>query len=107
MREYPFAPMEGRTPMSAQKRHPSEKAMKPVKKNTRKPSKGTAVTGKKPQGFTDEERVAMRERAQELKAEARRGSGTTDGESDVLAKIAEMEEPDRTMAERIHTIIKT
>ena len=50
------------------------------------------------QGFTDEERAAMRERAKELKAEAR--------ESDVLAKIAEMPEPDRTMGERLHAIIK-
>jgi uncharacterized protein YdhG (YjbR/CyaY superfamily) len=50
------------------------------------------------QKFTDEERAAMRERAKELKAEAR--------ESDVLAKIAEMSEPDRTMAERLHAIVK-
>ena len=50
------------------------------------------------QKFTDEERAAMKERAQELKAEA--------GESDVLAKIAEMPEPDRAMAERLHEIIK-
>jgi uncharacterized protein YdhG (YjbR/CyaY superfamily) len=50
------------------------------------------------QKFTDEERAAMKERAQELKAEAR--------ESDVLAKIAEMSEPDRTMGERLHEIIK-
>src|SRR5215204_4744952 len=51
----------------------------------------------KSKGFTDEERAAMKERAQELKAEA--------GESDVLAKIAEMPEPDRTMGERLHAII--
>jgi uncharacterized protein YdhG (YjbR/CyaY superfamily) len=58
-------------------------------------------------GFTDEERAAMRERAREVKA-ARRGSraGKEDGESDVLAKIAEMPEPDRTMAERVHALIK-
>ena len=49
-------------------------------------------------GFTDEERAAMKERAKELKAEA--------GESEVLAKIAEMPEPDRTMGERLHEIIK-
>ena len=49
----------------------------------------------------------MKERAQELKAAARRGSaGKADGESDVLAKIAEMPEPDRAMAERLHAIIK-
>ena len=59
-------------------------------------------------GFTDEERAAMRERAQEVKATGRRGrrSGKADGESDVLAKIAEMSEPDRAMAERLHPIIK-
>jgi uncharacterized protein YdhG (YjbR/CyaY superfamily) len=52
-------------------------------------------------GFTAEERAAMRERARELKAEARKA----DGERDLLAKIAEMPEPDRTMAERIHAIV--
>jgi len=57
------------------------------------------------QGFTDEERAAMKERAQELKARPR--AGKADGESDVLAKIAEMPEPDRTMAERLHTVVKT
>ena len=61
-----------------------------------------------PDGFTDEERAAMRERAQELKAAARRGQGAknVDGESDVLAKIMEMSEPDRAMAERLHAIVK-
>ncbi len=60
------------------------------------------------EGFTAEERAAMKERAQELKAEARRGQGAgkADGERAVLAKIAEMPEPDHTMAERIHAIIK-
>jgi uncharacterized protein YdhG (YjbR/CyaY superfamily) len=53
-------------------------------------------------GFTDEERAAMKERAKELKAEAEKA----DGESAVLAKIAEMSEPDRSMAERLHAIIK-
>ena len=56
------------------------------------------MSAKKSKGFTDEERAAMKERAQELKAEAR--------ESDVLAKIAEMPEPDRAMAERLHEIVK-
>ena len=66
-------------------------------------------TGKAPKGFTDEERAAMRERAQELEAEARRGpgAGKADGESAVLAKIAEMPEADRAMAMRLHAIIKT
>ena len=59
-------------------------------------------------GFTDDERAAMKERAQELKAAARRGAraNAADGESDVLAKIAEMPEPDRAMAERLHAVIK-
>src|ERR687885_1173665 len=54
-------------------------------------------------GFTAEERAAMRERAREAKATL---MGNADGESDVLAKIAEMPEPDRAMAERLHSIIK-
>jgi uncharacterized protein YdhG (YjbR/CyaY superfamily) len=54
-------------------------------------------------GFTNEERAAMKERAQELKAPRR---GKADGESDLLAKIAEMPEPDRALAERIHAIVK-
>jgi uncharacterized protein YdhG (YjbR/CyaY superfamily) len=57
--------------------------------------------------FSAEERAAMKERAEELKAESRRGRGKkADGESDVLAKIAEMPEPDRSMAQRLHSIIK-
>jgi uncharacterized protein YdhG (YjbR/CyaY superfamily) len=68
---------------------------------------GKKKTAKKTAGFTDDERAAMRERARELKAEARRGSGSAkaDGESDLLAKIAEMPEPERAMAERLHAII--
>ena len=61
--------------------------------------------GKKSKGFTNEERAAMRERSQELKAASRRG-GKADGESDVLAKIAEMPKSDRVMAERLHALIK-
>jgi uncharacterized protein YdhG (YjbR/CyaY superfamily) len=78
------------------------------KKDTQKSTKSTTATGKAVKGFTDEERVAMKERAQELKAEARRGprAKKVDGEGDVLAKIAEMPEPDRAMAERLHAIIK-
>jgi uncharacterized protein YdhG (YjbR/CyaY superfamily) len=57
-------------------------------------------------GFTDEERAAMKERAKELKAEARMHKDKAQGENDVLAKIAEMPEPDRAMAERIHALIK-
>jgi uncharacterized protein YdhG (YjbR/CyaY superfamily) len=55
---------------------------------------------------TDDERAAMNERAQELKAEARASKNKADGESDVLAKIAEMPGPDRAMAKRLHAIIK-
>lgn len=55
-------------------------------------------------GFTDEERAAMKERARELKQAAR--ANKADGESDVLAKIAEMPEPDRVLAERLHETIK-
>jgi uncharacterized protein YdhG (YjbR/CyaY superfamily) len=59
-------------------------------------------------GFTDEERAAMKERARELKAEARRSprAKNAEGERDVLAKIAEMPEPDRAMATRLHAIVK-
>jgi uncharacterized protein YdhG (YjbR/CyaY superfamily) len=78
------------------------------KKETQKSAKSAAVTGNAVKGFTDEERAAMRERAQELKAEARRGprAKKADGEADVVAKIAEMPEPDRAMAERLHAIVK-
>jgi uncharacterized protein YdhG (YjbR/CyaY superfamily) len=76
------------------------------KKDTRKAARSTTAIDKKSRGFTDEERAAMRERAQELKAEARAHKQTSDGESDVLAKIAEMLEPDRAMAKRLHAIIK-
>ena len=61
---------------------------------------------KKSEGFTAEERAAMRERAKELKAEERANKNRAAGESDLLAKIAEMPEPDRAMAERLHAIIK-
>ncbi len=78
------------------------------KKETQKSAKSATVTGKAATGFTDEERVAMKERVEELKAEARRGprAKKADGEGDVLAKIAEMPEADRAMAERLHAIIK-
>jgi uncharacterized protein YdhG (YjbR/CyaY superfamily) len=63
-------------------------------------------TTKKAEGFTDEERAAMKERAKELKAEARASKDKAEGENAVLAKIAEMPEPDRAMAQRLHEIIK-
>ena len=62
--------------------------------------------GKKANGFTDEERAAMRERAKELKADARAKKNKAEGEADVLAKIAEMPNADRAMAKRLHAIIK-
>ena len=76
-------------------------------KDTQKSAKSTTAIDKTSEGFTDEERAAMKERAQELKA-ARRGrrADKADEESAVLAKIAEMPEPDRAMAERLHAIIK-
>jgi uncharacterized protein YdhG (YjbR/CyaY superfamily) len=81
---------------------------KPVKKGTQKSAKSTTAIGKGSKGFTDEERAAMRERAQELKAAARPNprAGETGEESAVLAKIAAMPTPDRNMAEQLHAIIK-
>jgi hypothetical protein len=81
---------------------------KPAKKATQQSAKSTNATGRTFEGFTDEERAAMKERGQELKAAARRGprADKADGESAVLAKIAEMPEPDRVMGERLHAIIK-
>jgi len=78
---------------------------KPAKKGTQKSAKNTTAISKKFKGFTDEERIAMKERIQELKAAARPGPGV-EGESAVLAKIAAMPEPDRTMGKRLHAIIK-
>src|SRR5512133_1046410 len=72
--------------------------MSPTKKDTKQSRKRT--TGKASKTFTKEERAAMRERAREVKA------GKSDGESDVLAKIAEMPEPDRAIAKRLHALIK-
>ena len=66
----------------------------------------TRATTKEAKTFTDEERAAMRERAREAKAEAGRGSAKADGERDLLAKIAEMPEPDRADRERLHALIK-
>ncbi len=78
----------------------------PEKKGTQESAKSTAVINKKSKGFTDEERAAMKERAKELKAEARANKNKAEGESDVLARIAEMPEPERAMARRLHEIIK-
>ena len=68
--------------------------------------KSTTEVNKKSRGFTDEERAAMKARAQELKAEARADKDKAEGESDVLAAIVAMKEPDRAMAKRLHAIIK-
>jgi hypothetical protein len=74
-------------------------------KDTQESAKRTTA-GEASAGFSDEERAAMKERAQEAKAAARHGADKADGESDVLAKIAEMPESDRVMAERLHALIK-
>jgi hypothetical protein len=78
------------------------------KKETQRSAKTTTAVNKKFKGFTDEERAAMKERVQEMKASAGRGprADKADGESAVLAKIAEMREPDRAMGKRLHAIIK-
>jgi uncharacterized protein YdhG (YjbR/CyaY superfamily) len=67
--------------------------------------KTTQKSGTTAKGFTPEERAAMKERARELKAEARANKSRADGESDVLAKMAEMHGPDRAMAKRLHAIV--
>ena len=74
--------------------------MKPAQKGTQKSAKNTTATSKKFKGFTDEEHGAMRDRVQELRADK------GDGESAVLAKIAEMPEPDRAMGKRLHAVVK-
>ena len=77
-------------------------------KTIKKVAESTTAISKKSKGFTDEERAAMRERVQELNAAAHPGpvADKADGESTVLAKIAEMLEPDRTVGKRLHAIIK-
>ena len=76
-------------------------------KDTQKSAKTTTAKSRTAPGFTAEERAAMKDHAQELKTAARRGprAAKADGESDLLAKIAEMQEPDRAMAERVHALI--
>ena len=79
---------------------------KPATKGAKQAAGRTA--GSPSKGFTDEERAAMKERAEELKAQKRGGrrAGKGDGENDVLAKIAEMPESDRALAERVHAVVK-
>jgi len=93
--------------MSA-KRATQKSAKSTTTKATQESAKSKTAIGKTSKGFTDEERVAMKERAQALKAGARRGprADKADGESAVLSKIAEMPEPDRAMGKRLHAIIK-
>jgi len=77
-----------------------------TRKTTQESAKSTTAIDKTSKGFTDEERAAMKARAQELKAEARANKDKAEGESAVLAAIAAMQEPDRAMAKRLHAIIK-
>jgi uncharacterized protein YdhG (YjbR/CyaY superfamily) len=79
---------------------------KPARAAAQKSARSTAPGGKASNGFTEEERAAMRERAQELKAAARSRAGDASEESAVLEKIAAMPAPDRAMAERLHAIIR-
>jgi uncharacterized protein YdhG (YjbR/CyaY superfamily) len=74
-------------------------------KDAAQKSAKSAAADKKAKGFSDEEKAAMKERAAELKAEERAGKNRAEGESNLLAKIAEMPEPDRSMALRLHEII--
>jgi len=78
---------------------------KPAKKVTQKSAESSTATGEPSKGFTDEERAAMRERVKELKGAAR--GGKADDENAVLEKLAAMSEPDRTMGQRLHALIKT
>ena len=80
--------------------------MSPKKDTQKSARESTTAINKKVKGFTDEERAAMKNRAQELKAEARADKDKADGESAVLAAIAAMQETDRAMAKRLHAIIK-
>ena len=76
-----------------------------TKKSAGKSAKSTAATGRKSEGFTAEERAAMKARAQELKAEARANKSRAEGEKAILAAIGAMKEPDRAMAKRLHAIV--
>ncbi len=78
----------------------------PEKEGMQEPAKSTAAINKKSRGFSDEERAAMKERAKEMKAEERASKNKEQGESDVLAKIAELPELERVMATRLHEIIR-
>ncbi len=76
------------------------------KKETQKSTKSTTASNKKPKGFTDDELTAMKARVQEMKTETHANKNKADGESEVLAKIDAMPESDRSIAKRLHEIIK-
>jgi uncharacterized protein YdhG (YjbR/CyaY superfamily) len=86
----------------------AEEGTMSAKNATQKSAESTTASDTTSERWTDEERAAMKDRAQEVRAAKRRGAraGKADGERDVLAKIAEMPEPDRVMGERIHAVIK-
>jgi uncharacterized protein YdhG (YjbR/CyaY superfamily) len=87
---------------------PAQEAVMNAKKATQQSAKRTTATDTTFTGLSDEERAALKDRVQELKTEARRGSRADKaaaGERDVLAKIAEMPQPDRARAERLHALI--
>ena len=92
--------------MSTATRTRTQTVREAAQEATMSDKKTTQKTGTTAKGFTPEERAAMKERARELKAEARANKSRADGESDVLAKIAEMHGPDRAMAKRLHAIVK-
>ena len=81
---------------------------KPTKKGTQTSASSTTSTKKRYEGFTDEEKAAMQDRVQEMKTDGRRASRAdkADGESELLAKVAEMPASDRAMAKRLHAIVK-
>jgi uncharacterized protein YdhG (YjbR/CyaY superfamily) len=84
---------------------PHLKGQEPAMNDAKKPARSTAKAGP---GFTAEERAALKDRSEELKAARRPARGAkVDGESDALAKIGEMAEPDRAMAEQLHALIKS
>ena len=80
---------------------------KPANRTTRRSAKRAGATNTSSSGFSDEERAAAKERAKELRAEARANRSRADGERELLAKIAEMKGSDRAIAERIHAIVTT
>jgi len=76
-----------------------------TKKDTQKSAKSATAVDKKSKGWTDDEKAAMKARAQELKAEARAGKDRAEGEKSILAAIGAMKEPDRSMGKRLHEIV--